>query len=417
MVLSGSGGSRLYFASALGLPLRPLAAWQSTCGALLAHSPTSSAPESAYRRWQRPNVEPQLPARLEAVRRLCARPLPTASGSASRVHVVADIACDHCTLSIALLKSGVAQRVIAVDVCASPLATGQAKAARQLAPALRSCLELRLGDGLAPLAAADGVDTVCVVGVGAYSVLQILDPATPETPEGINVDRRTGRLVGPAAASSTAAGHAVGVGCAARALGVQRLVLQPVDSRPHQLAPLRRWLRARGWRVADETLSGGGAKPLYLTLLAERDHSGGLDQNGAERPGSSSGDSDADYLQDLVLPRTLRERVHRALRARASQPPGVRPLEVVGRNAQRGGVERAGAEFAAKGAAEDDNAAGDGADADEVWLWQAYVQLHRDWIAVARFDSYDKTCGLPPGAIAAVLAAECDALRALGVDL
>jgi tRNA A22 N-methylase len=327
-----------------------------------------------------------LSARLETVRLLCARPLPTASdGSASRFHVVADIACDHCTLSIALLKSGVAQRVIAVDVCASPLATGRAKATRLLAPALRTCLELRLGDGLGPLTLADGVGTVCVVGVGAYSVLQILDPAAPEIPQGMNADRLTGRLVSPALKNSSAAGPIV-TACAARALGVQRLVLQPVDSRPHQMAPLRRWLRASGWRIADETLCGGGTKPLYLTLLAERE-SGFLDNNNGDGGWRSNEPDDAAYVEDLVLPRTLRQRVHRALRARVAQPPGVTDTEATA------GVD------------------------DEVSLWQAYVQLHRDWIAVARFDAYDKTGGLPPGAIAAALAAECDALRVHGVDL
>jgi len=303
------------------------------------------------------------------------------------MHVVADIACDHCTLGIALLKSEVAQRVIAVDVCTSPLATGRTKAERLLAPDLRDCLDLRLGDGLRPLTVADRVNTVCVVGIGAYSVLNILDSSINDH-EDINLGRASDQI----ADSHAGADKLVDI------LGVQRLVLQPVDSRPHLMVPLRRWLLERGWRITEETLSGNNKRQLYLTMLAERKHSGGVDSSidsinaGAKKAIACDTGGEAIDIEDLILPQALRRRMHCILRDTDKQ--------------------RALGE---KNDADTSEAPATDSFDTELLLWMKYVKLHHDWIAVARFDAYDKKSGLPPGAISAVMAAERLSLRSFGL--
>ena len=369
LVLAGRGPQSK--SHSLAFQVQPRASVRALC----AHAPTGCSKSTEFKFRHRPNVEPQLPARLEAVRSLCARPRPSGN---STVRVVADIACDHCTLGIALLRSGVAERVIGVDVCETPLQTGRAKADRKLPPSLRSRLELRLGDGFEPLTVADGVDTVCVVGVGAQSILQILDPgALPGEDIG-----PTGRRLG---ASITV--------CTAASLGVSRLVLQPVDSRPHHMAPLRRWLRLNGWTVVDETLRGGGRRPLYLTVLAEKTSGASF-----ESSGSSYAEEKECLLQGLVLPRALRQRVHDALRAQAALGPNKNREATVHNDNRSNGLLKEPL-------------------SQEVALWLAYVKLHRDWVQVSRFDAYDKASGMPPGSIANALRAECDALSELGVEL
>jgi len=362
-----------------------------------AHSPAST-PENLPQNWHRPVVEPKLPARIEAVRQLCAEPFPATNESISQTHVVADIACDHCTLGIALLKSKVAQRVIAVDVCPSPLDTGRTKAARLLTPELRACLDLRLGDGLRPLKIADRVNTVCVVGIGAYSVLNILDSSLSDDNEENDMNQAQGQPTG--------SDKLVDV------LGVQRLVLQPVDSRPHLMVPLRRWLLERGWRITDETLSANNKRQLYLTMLAERDRDGGIeiktDIFSTDDEPSSAGEigGKATRIEDLILPQALRRRMHRILHDRFSDGG---TLDTGKHDTQRMLGEKKDEHFSERASIDRFEY--------ELLLWKRYVKLHHDWIAVARFDAYDKKSGLPPGAIAAVMAMECDTLRNFGLEL
>ena len=82
-----------------------------------------------------------------------------------RAEVHADIGSDHAQLPRYLLASGRAKRIIAVEKTRPPFERSQ-RALRGLAA------DVRLGDGLAPLAASE-VDSLSVCGVGAHKILKI----------------------------------------------------------------------------------------------------------------------------------------------------------------------------------------------------------------------------------------------------
>jgi tRNA (adenine22-N1)-methyltransferase len=121
---------------------------------------------------------------------------------------VADVGSDHGRLPRLLLAAGRARACIATERDPTRLA--------RLARALpgRPGLELRAGDGLAALRADDALDVVVIAGLGARSILRILD---------------AGDL---------------------GALGWPRLVLSPQSP----AAALRAWLVARGWALRDGRL-------------------------------------------------------------------------------------------------------------------------------------------------------------------
>jgi tRNA (adenine22-N1)-methyltransferase len=122
---------------------------------------------------------------------------------------VADIGTDHGILPRLLLESGRAVHCIASD--RSPVAlAGIQPAATRDAAAHR--LELRHGDGLSVLEADDGVDVIVLTGLGARTIVRILERARPAA--------------------------------------LCRLVLEP-RSEP---ARLRRWLRRNGFRIVEERL-------------------------------------------------------------------------------------------------------------------------------------------------------------------
>ena len=89
---------------------------------------------------------------------------------------VADIGCDHAYLPIELVKTGRASFALGCDLNRGPL-----DAARQNAWRMgikEDKLTLRLGNGLAPVAAGE-VDTVTIAGMGAGLMRDILE-ASPE---------------------------------------------------------------------------------------------------------------------------------------------------------------------------------------------------------------------------------------------
>lgn len=83
---------------------------------------------------------------------------------------VADIGTDHGLLAAALLERGRAAHVIATDIASAPLA----RARRELGP--RPGLELRQGDGLAPLAPGE-VEAVVIAGMGGRRMRTMLERA------------------------------------------------------------------------------------------------------------------------------------------------------------------------------------------------------------------------------------------------
>lgn len=85
-------------------------------------------------------------------------------------HVLADIGCDHAYLPILLIRGGAAGHIIASDVSDGPLS----KAAHNVARFdMERQIELRKGDGLAPLHAGEA-DCIVIAGMGGSVIADIL---------------------------------------------------------------------------------------------------------------------------------------------------------------------------------------------------------------------------------------------------
>ena len=84
---------------------------------------------------------------------------------------VADVGCDHGKLAARLALEGC--RVIGTDIHAAPL---EAARATCTAAGCANRVDLRLGDGLAPLAAGEA-DDIVMAGISAETILHILDAA------------------------------------------------------------------------------------------------------------------------------------------------------------------------------------------------------------------------------------------------
>lgn len=139
---------------------------------------------------------------------------------------VAEVGTDAAALALALLDTGRVSHCIATDRSAAGLGRACRRGTRHLAAGR---LELRLGQGLAPLAARDRLDVLVLAGMGARTMVRILgDPRLAE-------------------------------------LAPRRLVLQP-QTEP---ALLRGWLGEHGFAVVGE--SGATERGRrYVVIAAER---------------------------------------------------------------------------------------------------------------------------------------------------
>lgn len=137
---------------------------------------------------------------------------------------VADIGTDHALLPSALVLRGQVPRALACDRARGPLACARLTVERH---GLGERVELRMGEGLAPLRAGE-VDTVVIAGMGPDTLLGVLaaDPG--------QVRRLT------------------------------RLVLQPNFG----LEAVRRWLAAHALTLVDERLVEDRGR-FYTALAAE----------------------------------------------------------------------------------------------------------------------------------------------------
>lgn len=140
-----------------------------------------------------------------------------------RGSVLADIGTDHAHLPVYLVERGVCPRAIASD-----LRPGPAEAARKSirAAGLTDMVEVRIGDGLTPVAAGE-VDDIAVAGMGGETIAGILE-ACPWI--------RDPRY---------------------------RLVLQPM-TRPEEL---RRYLYTAGFSIQEEEIVRDGHR-LYTVIAA-----------------------------------------------------------------------------------------------------------------------------------------------------
>ena len=137
---------------------------------------------------------------------------------------LADIGTDHAYLPVHLVQAGVCPAAIASDIGIGPL---EAASHTVTTAGLTSKIALRLGDGLATVAAGE-VEDIAIAGMGGETIASILE-AAPWV--------RDGRL---------------------------RLILQPMT----RAEDLRRWLLCNGFSVSEEHLIIDG-RHLYPVLAAE----------------------------------------------------------------------------------------------------------------------------------------------------
>ncbi len=149
--------------------------------------------------------------------------LSTVASMVRRGSRVADIGTDHAYLPVYLVQAGICPGGIAADIRSGPL-----DAARRTVTeaGLTDVIALRLGDGLAPVA-ADEVDDIVIAGMGGETIVEILSAAdwVKDT-----------RL---------------------------RLVLQPMT----RAEELRRWLMTNGFAITEERLVRDGHR-LYPVMTA-----------------------------------------------------------------------------------------------------------------------------------------------------
>lgn len=96
--------------------------------------------------------------------------LKTAADMVSAGGVVADVGTDHGYLSIYLMESHRAEKVIAMDVAKGPLSTAVANIKKA---GLDNSIETRLSDGVSKLKENEA-DTVVITGMGGNLVMKIL---------------------------------------------------------------------------------------------------------------------------------------------------------------------------------------------------------------------------------------------------
>ncbi|MBE8951242.1 MAG: SAM-dependent methyltransferase [Quinella sp. 3Q1] len=135
---------------------------------------------------------------------------------------VADIGADHGYLSLELINSGRASKVIATEKNIHPF---EALSKNIFGVA---GIEARLGDGLQVLSAGE-VDTICIAGMGGALIVKILDDA-PEIVQ-----------------------------------SAQKIILQPMNA----TKKIRDWLTENNWQIVDEDLAES-AGIIYEIICAEK---------------------------------------------------------------------------------------------------------------------------------------------------
>lgn len=138
--------------------------------------------------------------------------------------VLVDVCTDHALLPLAAVDRGLADRAIAIDLNAGPLAVAQTN---RLAAGLVEAVALRQGDGLAPLEMGEG-EALVIAGVGAQLAVRLLE-AHP-----------------------------------AKLAGMSQLIVQPNQEQER----VRAWARQFGWHLSDETVVGEGGR--HFPVLAFR---------------------------------------------------------------------------------------------------------------------------------------------------
>lgn len=196
---------------------------------------------------------------------VAADPTEDASASSSSSPVVADLGCGHGMLALGLAASGRVTKVIAVDVSPDEVEVANAKAAQANETIVQASasddgkrppcvsplpIDVRLGDGAEALVAEDGVDVVCVAGVGGRTMVKMLKAA------GLHQRLRHARNRDDDDDA-----------CAS----VTRLVLNPPAT---DIPEVRKWLmETDAWTVCDERLQVENGQ-MHAVLAATRRRAG-----------------------------------------------------------------------------------------------------------------------------------------------
>lgn len=125
---------------------------------------------------------------------------------------VADIGSDHAYLPVELIENNTIDYAIAGEVAPGPMSRSKADIDKF---GLSKKIDVRLGDGLAVIEAADKIDTVVIAGMGGILICDILTRATKD-----------------------------------QLSNVKTLVLQPNIGEPL----VRHWLIENGFAIVDEDL-------------------------------------------------------------------------------------------------------------------------------------------------------------------
>jgi tRNA (adenine22-N1)-methyltransferase len=112
----------------------------------------------------------RLSRRLERILQLVADWAPDGEKGSRRDICVADVGTDHGFVPICLVERGIAARALALDVREGPLERAKEHVQRK---GLDKKIDLRLGDGLKPLAPMEA-DMVVISGMGGELMLRIL---------------------------------------------------------------------------------------------------------------------------------------------------------------------------------------------------------------------------------------------------
>lgn len=135
---------------------------------------------------------------------------------------VADIGTDHAYLPIYLIKSGIADQVLAMDVNKGPLEKAEQNIKKYL---VGDKIKTRLSNGLAKLGDKEA-DTVIVAGMGGMLVASILQAGQNQLK------------------------------------GVNRLILQPQSD----YEEVRKTLHALGWKIIDEDMLNENNKYYFIMV-------------------------------------------------------------------------------------------------------------------------------------------------------
>lgn len=85
--------------------------------------------------------------------------------------IIADIGTDHAYIPIHLIENGIAEKVIAADVCKGPVEIAKANIEKN---GLSDKIEVRLGSGLSVLENNEA-DTIIIAGMGGQLISEIID--------------------------------------------------------------------------------------------------------------------------------------------------------------------------------------------------------------------------------------------------